>query len=166
MLPAYKLGDVHYAHNWFATAPGKVPRNMELQSEVGDADRIAIGEFARAAGVTLRALRFYQSKGLLAPQCDGKSRVFSSLDRERLVMIQQGKRLGFTLSEISAMLAARERSGAKTLPISRTKCIEQIKMLESQRRELELALTELRQIHTGMFKDILLAAAEPAAQRA
>ena len=32
---------------------------------------ITIGELARESGVTLRALRFYQSKGLLAPHRDG-----------------------------------------------------------------------------------------------
>jgi DNA-binding transcriptional MerR regulator len=142
------------------TAAGR--GSAEIQP-AADPDRIAIGEFARASGVTLRALRFYQSKGLLAPQRDGNSRVFTGLDRERLALILQGKRLGFTLSEIRAMLAARDR-GAKTLPIGRTKCVEQIKLLESQRRDIELALVELRQIHTGMFKDILLAAGEPASK--
>ena len=114
----------------------------------------------------MRALRFYQSKGLLAPQRGGKSRVFSGLDRERLVLILQGKRLGFTLCEIRAMLAARARGAANRLPISRKKCVEQIKLLESQRRDIELALTELRQIHTGMFQSLLLAAVEPASKTA
>lgn len=116
-----------------------------------DADRISIGELAREAGVTLRALRFYQSKGLLAPQRDGNSRLFSGEDRARLALIQQGKRLGFTLCEIRAMLGARARSGATKLPISRQKCVEQIKLLEDQQRAIELALAELRQIYTGMY---------------
>jgi len=112
-----------------------------------DTDGITIGELAREAGVTLRALRFYKSKGLLAPQRDGKTWLFSSEDRARLAMIQQGKRLGFTLGEIRAMLGAR--GCAKMLPISRKKCAEQIKLLEDQQRAIELALAELRQIHTG-----------------
>ena len=112
-----------------------------------DTDGITIGELAREAGVTLRALRFYKSKGLLAPQRNGKTWLFSSEDRARLAMIQQGKRLGFTLGEIRAMLGAR--GCAKMLPISRKKCAEQIKLLEEQQRAIELALAELRQIHTG-----------------
>ncbi|MGA9125453.1 MAG: MerR family DNA-binding transcriptional regulator, partial [Pseudolabrys sp.] len=43
-------------------------------------DNITIGELARDAGVTLRALRFYQSKGLLAPQRIGSARMFSHED--------------------------------------------------------------------------------------
>jgi DNA-binding transcriptional MerR regulator len=124
---------------------------MEPQSTLRDIDRITIGELAREAGITLRALRFYQSKGLLAPQRNGQARVFSTQDRARLTLILQGKRLGFTLGEIREMLAARILGCDTALPISRTKCVEQIKHLEHQRRDLEVALAELRQIYTGMF---------------
>lgn len=140
----------------------------EFPSVSRDTDRISIGELARDTGVTLRALRFYQSKGLLAPQRDGASRVFSCEDRARLSLIQQGKRLGFTLGEIRELLAARVLGGAETLPITRKKCVEQIKHLEHRRRGVELALAELRQIYTGMFitSEISRAAGDPAAKTA
>src|SRR5262245_36528160 len=112
---------------------------------------LTIGELARDAGVTLRALRFYQSKGLLTPRRNGSARLFSRDDRERLALILQGKRLGFTLTEIREMLAARARGCNKTLPIDRRKCVEQINMLERQRRDIDGALAELRQIYTEMF---------------
>ncbi|MDP2409848.1 MAG: MerR family transcriptional regulator [Pseudolabrys sp.] len=115
------------------------------------ADPMTIADLAREAGVTQRALRFYQSKGLLTPQRNGSVRLFGREDRERLTLIQQGKRLGFTLGEIRDMLAARDRGGASTLPVTRKKCVEQIALLERQRTELEMALAELRQIYTRMF---------------
>jgi DNA-binding transcriptional MerR regulator len=115
-----------------------------------DGGSLIIGELARDAGVTLRALRFYQSKGLLAPRRNGSARLFSHDDRERLALILQGKRL-FTLTEIREMLAARARGCTKALPIDRRKCVEQINMLERQRRDIEGALAELRQIYTEMF---------------
>ena len=77
------------------------------------ADSLTIGELARGSGVTLRALRFYQSKGLLAPRRHGSARLFSLEDRDRLALILQGKRLGFTLTEIREMLSARDRGCAK-----------------------------------------------------
>ena len=49
------------------------------------ADSLTIGELSRDSGVTLRALRFYQSKGLLAPRRNGSARLFSYEDRDRLV---------------------------------------------------------------------------------
>ncbi|HYV69974.1 MAG TPA: MerR family transcriptional regulator [Pseudolabrys sp.] len=114
-------------------------------------DSLTIGELARDSGVTLRALRFYQSKGLLAPRRNGLARLFSSEDRDRLALILQGKRLGFTLTEIREMLSARECGCVKALPIGRRKCVEQINLLERQRRDIEGALAELRQIYTEMF---------------
>jgi DNA-binding transcriptional MerR regulator len=135
---------------------------------LSDIDRITIGELAREVGITLRALRFYQSKGLLAPQRNGHARIFSTQDRARLTLILQGKRLGFTLGEIREMLAARILGSDAALPISRRRCSEQIKFLEHQRRDLELALAELCQIYTGMFvtSEILRTAGEAASATA
>ena len=130
---------------------GPTPDDRQLPPMSRDSERITIGELARDSGVTLRALRFYQSKGLLAPLRDGNCRIFSRQDRTRVGLIQQGKRLGFTLGEIREMVAARAAVCAKILPVSRKKCVEQIKLLERQRHDLELALAELRQIYTGMF---------------
>jgi len=122
----------------------------------GPPDRFTIGELAREAGVTLRALRFYQSKGLLTPQRAGGPRMFTREDRDSLVLILHGKRLGFTLTEIRDMLAARAGGCSEALPISHRKCAEQIAMLERQRRDIDQALAELRQIYKKM-----LAASDP-----
>lgn len=130
----------------------KTQDNLQLNCQVLAADeRYTIGEFSRETGVTLRALRFYQSKGLLAGHRNGHERVFTSEDRDRMTLILQGKRLGFILSEIREMLAGGGTGGNHALPISRKKCVEQIKLLEGQRRAIQVALTELRQIYTGMF---------------
>jgi DNA-binding transcriptional MerR regulator len=102
-------------------------------------------------GVTLRALRFYQSKGLLGPRRNGSALLFSHEDRDRLALILQGKRLGFTLTEIREMLSARDRGCVKAFTIGRRKCVEQINLLERQRRDIDDALAELRQIYTEMF---------------
>ncbi len=117
----------------------------------GPPDGLTISELARESGVTLRALRFYQSKGLLTPQRNGSARMFSHQDRDRLAMILQGKRLGFTLNEIREMLTVGAGNCTNVLPISRRKCLEQITMLERQQRETDSALAELRQIYTEVF---------------
>lgn len=129
--------------------PGDSGKEAPMGSRVSG--RFTIRELARESGVTLRALRFYQSKGLLAPQRDGSARVYSHEDRDCLALILQGKRLGFTLTEIREMLAARARGCTTRLPINRSKCVEQINMLERQRRDIDRALTELRQIYTEIF---------------
>lgn len=110
-----------------------------------------IGELAQEAGITVRALRFYQSKGLLAQRRDGQSGLFTQRDRDNLAFILRGKRLGFTLAEIREMLVARAGGAPGVLPISRRKCIEQIKLLEQQRSDIDRGLAELRQIYAEMF---------------
>src|SRR5436853_6685752 len=81
-----------------------------------------IGELSRDFGVTLRALRFYENKGLISPQRDGLNRLYSQADRNRLALILKGKTLGFTLGEIREMIAVEQGTAEpKNLALSRGK---------------------------------------------
>ena len=64
----------------------------------------SIRELAREFGITSRTLRFYEDKGLLAPQRRGATRVFSERDRIRLKLALRGKRLGFSLEECKEII--------------------------------------------------------------
>ena len=66
--------------------------------------QFTIGELAEAFGVTTRAIRFYETKGLISPPRKGKARTYSRRERGRLKLIQQGKNLGFSLEEIREWL--------------------------------------------------------------
>ena len=110
-----------------------------------------IGELSREFGVTLRALRFYENKGLLSPRRDGLSRLYSAGDRTRLALILKGKKLGFTLGEIRQMIAVEEGDAdTRTLALSREKCLEQIELLQKQKAEIEEGLNELFRIHASL----------------
>ena len=110
-----------------------------------------IGELSREFGVTLRALRFYENKGLISPHREGLSRLYSQGDRTRLALILKGKKLGFTLGEIRQMIAAEEGDAdAKTLSLSREKCLEQIQLLKKQKAEIEDGLNELSRIYASL----------------
>src|ERR1700761_6200507 len=63
-----------------------------------------VTELAKELGMTARAVRFYEDKGLIAPQRAGTTRVYSARDRARMILILRGKRLGFSLSEIREYL--------------------------------------------------------------
>ncbi len=63
-----------------------------------------IAELAREFGITTRAIRFYEDKGLLSPARDGQRRIYGSRDHVRLRLIMRGKRLGFSLDEIREMI--------------------------------------------------------------
>lgn len=111
----------------------------------------SIGELSREFGVTLRALRFYENKGLISPQREGLSRLYSQGDRTRLALILKGKKLGFTLGEIRQMVAAEEGDADnEALGLSREKCLEQIEMLKRQKAEIEEGLSELSRIYASL----------------
>lgn len=118
-----------------------------------------IGELSRQFGVTLRTLRFYENKGLIAPRRRGATRLYSGADRERIALILAGKRLGFTLVEIRRMLGEKTAGRGGDLQFSREKCLEQIALLEEQKRGIEAALVELRAIHAKLSADIVEASA-------
>ena len=112
--------------------------------------QFSIGEIAREFGVTLRTLRFYEDRGLLRPRRRGTKRLYSERDRAHLQMILKGKQLGFTLTGIQAILASRDEatgSWALELNLNPEQIKAQIRQLERQRADLDLALAELREAH-------------------
>ena len=120
------------------------------------ASEFTIGELAREFDVTLRALRFYENKGLVTPRRKGNVRIYSRGDRSRLAAILAGKKFGFTLSEIRAMIAAEgEARDGESLKLTAEKCLEQIHLLEKQKRNIKAALGELWRIHAGLSAEII-----------
>src|SRR4028118_425109 len=65
----------------------------------------SITDLCEEFGVTARALRFYEDEGLISPQRQGLSRIYSWRDRARLAWILRGKRVGFSLADIREMIA-------------------------------------------------------------
>ena len=137
-----------------ADEPAPAPYSMTSDLEV-----LTIGEIAREFGITPRALRFYEGKGLLAPQRQGPARLYGRGERRRLALVLKAKTLGFTLCEIRQMLAAPQQPDeAGALSISRRQCFEQIKLLELRRRDIEAALAELRRTYSSFYARIAGAA--------
>jgi DNA-binding transcriptional MerR regulator len=118
-----------------------------------DAEILSIGEMAEKFGMTQRALRFYESRGLLNPTRDRGTRLYGREDQRHLALILKGRRLGFTLSEIAEMIGAKSgRASPQALKLTRQKCLEQIAMLEHQTRDALEALAELRRIHGSLCR--------------
>lgn len=109
-----------------------------------------VNQLAEELGVTPRAIRFYEAKGLLSPARAGTTRVFEKRDRARLMLVLRGKRLGFSLAEIREYLdlydAGRGQAGQVRLLLAKTR--QRIAELEGQRRDLEQTLAELRDVES------------------
>lgn len=105
-----------------------------------------IGEMARAYDISLRALRFYEDRGLLKPQRHGATRLYDGRQRVRVQLILKGKQLGFTLTEIREMLASHgdEPPTEFEQTLDEKQITAQIDMLERQRAGIDQAISQLR----------------------
>jgi len=128
------------------------PQDRDIANkDAGGQTEFNITDLAQEFGLTHRALRFYEVRGLLKPQRAWRRRIFSRADRDRLALIVKAKRLGFTLTEISRMIAAQSGAASEaTLKLTAEKCLEQIAHFERQMREAGEALAELRRIHLSL----------------
>jgi len=107
-----------------------------------------ISELADEFNLTTRAIRFYEDRGLVQPTRRGRTRVFNPRDRTRLRLIQRGKRLGFSLDEISQILEMYEADSGEFGQLSfLLQCInERRRNLEQKRNDIEQTLTDLEDI--------------------
>jgi DNA-binding transcriptional MerR regulator len=107
-----------------------------------------IGELSRTFGVTLRALRFYEDKGLIAPRRDGTTRLYTARDVARLKLILLGRKVGFSLREVKQILELYdpEKSSARQLRAVLEKSERQLVKLDRQRADLDEAVEELGRV--------------------
>ena len=111
-------------------------------------DLFAIADLAREFGISTRAIRFYETKGLLTPERVGSTRVFRRRDRARLILILRGKRLGFSLRDISDYLSLYDADRTQRAQVNLLVDMvdERMRMLELQLGDLQTTLGELREI--------------------
>lgn len=110
-----------------------------------DDTRYSITDLAEEFGVTSRTIRFYEDKGLVSPEREGLTRVYSRSDRARLKLILRGRRLGFSLQDMKKMIDLYNPEGEVTEQLNFTlnKCEEQLEKLQAQRTDINEAISEL-----------------------
>lgn len=121
-----------------------------------DKTTFSISDLAKEFGITTRALRFYEDKGLIEPRREGVRRIFSARDRARLKLILRGKRLGFTLQEVGELFQLYDSVHGETAQLQRALRIqaEKREKLLRQRRDLEATLAELDHFE-GQCRELL-----------
>ena len=118
-----------------------------------------ITELCREFGISLRALRFYEDKGLLAPRRVNGARVYTRGDRARLTLILRAKAIGSPLAEIKRYLdlyGQRGEGRAQQLSFVVARTDEAIAALENKRAQIDETLAELRLINAGAREQLAL----------
>ena len=108
----------------------------------------SITDLAQEFGVTTRAIRHYEDKGLLRPERRGRMRVYAPGDRVRLKLILRGKRLGLPLDEIREILGMYDgrRGEAKQLDYLCRKIRQGREVLRRQQEDIEITLEDMDRI--------------------
>lgn len=112
---------------------------------------LTIGKLAKAAGVGVETVRYYQRCGLLSvpERAFGTVRRYSQQSLQRLYFIRRAQSLGFTLDEIQVLLRQSNGGSCKT---ARTLAEQKLDLVEKRLQDLRRLQAELerlvRQCHT------------------
>ena len=119
--------------------------------------RFAISDLAREFGITPRTIRFWEDQGILAPEREGRNRVFTRRDRARLKMALRGKRLGLSLAEIKDLIGMY--SGTEDETPQLIECLRVMskrrEALEQQREDIEAMLADIAQFEQQCEQELL-----------
>ena len=113
---------------------------------------IQIGEAARATGVPPKTLRFYEDLGLVRPdRTESGYRLYGSRELERIQFVLRAKQLGFTLNEISDVMALREDDME---PCEHVTSLIESRLAEIETRmrnlaDMKIELEDVRDSNTG-----------------
>lgn len=105
-------------------------------------ESLTIGAFAKAAGVNVETIRFYQRKGLLSEPDKpyGSIRRYGEADVARVRFVKSAQRLGFSLDEIAELLRLEDG----------THCTEASHLAEHKLKDVREKLADLTRIETAL----------------
>lgn len=108
-------------------------------------ERMRIGEFAAETGVTTKAIRYYERRGLLepAPRTASGYRQYGPKDVERLQFIKKAKRLGLSLDEIGDILAISRQEAP---------CVHVLALVDAKLAKVDRIIEELREFRDEVVR--------------
>ena len=107
-----------------------------------------VPQLSKDLSITERAIRFYESKGLVKPSRAGNTRIFNYKDRARLLIIMRAKKLGFSLKDIKTYLdlydvdptqKKQSKNALKSITL-------RLSQLEDQKKQILLTIKELKSL--------------------
>ena len=112
---------------------------------------LRISELAKAGGVGVETVRFYQRKGLLAASLGPATagRHYGSDDLRRLRFVRRAQAAGFSLAEIATLI---DLDRTDDRPRARAMARERLAALDEQIEQLEQARTSLAKLASDCAK--------------
>ena len=108
---------------------------------------LTTGQLARETGVNIETIRYYERRGLIPepPRRESGYREYTPKYIERIHFIKRAQALGFTLKEISELLAVADGNPA---------CKDIRKFAEDKVKDIETRIHDLQKMKT-VLKDLI-----------
>jgi DNA-binding transcriptional MerR regulator len=150
----------------FLTNPAADVKFGPMVRSIESLQKIQIGDLARKAGVSVRAIRYYEELGLVSPETHsvGGFRLYSAESLRRLQVIHCLKEMGLSLVEIREIFHAKKPGAGDRQTVSflagvlgerLTQVETKIAALQKMKEELSSALKILRSCETCDHKVLL-----------
>ena len=110
---------------------------------------LQIGKAAKATGLSVDTIRFYQKSGLLSPPARTSSgyRIFDEADINELQFIGKAQELGFSLAEIKELVLVLRNQNGQTCPEVHT-------LLKHKLAGVRQKIAALRQLETELARAV------------
>lgn len=111
---------------------------------MSDKDQYTIGQLAKAAGVGVETVRYYQKRALLpVPASDGGFRFYPASLAERIRFIKRAQELGFTLDEIGNLLELEDGKDRQAIRDVASERLQQVRAKLHDLQKMESMLAQL-----------------------
>jgi MerR family transcriptional regulator, copper efflux regulator len=119
---------------------GAEPRSAGDASESAEAPLLQVGDLARMAGKTVRAIHHYEELGLIEPvgRSKGHYRLFERESLVRIRWIHKLQALGLSLGEIRTLVRSRDGSASAQQSADQLRRTYEAKLVEVRARVQEL----------------------------
>jgi len=113
------------------------PSHVEPKGAIRSFD-YTINQLSKLLGLTARAIRFYEEKGLVKPGRSWSGRVYNRRDFQRLSVIARGRKAGLSLEDLEDILDAYDPvdHGKKQVELALGRLHEKLLTLDAQRAAL------------------------------
>lgn len=110
-------------------------------------ERMTIGDLAKATGVKVVTIRYYEQAGLLPEptRTEGNYRLYKSQHTRRLQFIRRLRDLGFTLEQVRQLLQLASDKNQDCGDVDRI-TNQHLATVEEKLRDLQRLATELRRL--------------------
>ena len=114
-----------------------------------------ISDVAKKTGLTSKAIRFYEEKGLVTPPLRSENgyRTYSQQHLDELTLLRQARQVGFNLEECRELVALFNDPSRHSADVKR-RTLEKVAEIERHIRRLPLAATgsKVRQDHHDLTR--------------